>query len=79
MLQFKELAEQPLCLLEKCCLHLELENIYNSGAIPLNDWIFAGEPDPVRPSLLPALHELYDNRIRSLARYLNDDLSEWLE
>ena len=78
VLRFDELVDQPLHLLGKCCRHLGIDNIYTSGAVSLHDRVFAGEPDAVRPSLLPILHEIYDSKIHSFAQYLDEDLSAWL-
>ncbi len=57
-LRFDELVEQPNHLLGKCCRHLGIDKIYTSVAISLHDRVFAGEPDAIRPSLLPILHEM---------------------
>ncbi len=79
VLRFEELVERPLRLLEKCCRHLGLENIYASGENGLYDPVFACEPTNVRQTLLPVLHDLYDDKIRALALYLREDLSAWLK
>jgi GMP synthase PP-ATPase subunit len=40
--------------------------------------VFAGSRVPLRASLLPVLRELYDDKVRSLGRYLGLDLAAWL-
>ncbi len=74
----EELRDQPLFLLEKVCRHLGVENIYTGwSGDDLKQPVFAGIPEPLRPSLLPELMEIYDWRISSLAAYLRKDLSGW--
>jgi hypothetical protein len=78
VLRHEELRDQPLSLLENVCRHLGVENIYaGCNGDDLKQPVFAGAKEPLRPSLLPELMEIYDWRISSLAAYLREDLSGW--
>ena len=77
LLRYEELAEDPLGLLEKCCRHLGVENCYSQ--LGISEKVFSSGPEPLRPSLKAQLQEMYWEKIQSLARYLGQDLSAWLE
>ena len=89
ILRFEELLENPLSYLKKCFDHLGVDCIHstegsiNSGEAPsgqgaLHARVRAGSLEPIRPSLRPALHAIYDHKIRSLSAYLGQDFSGWL-
>jgi hypothetical protein len=78
ILYHEELRDQPLFLMEKVCRHLGVDNIYTGlNGDNLKQPVFAGIPEPLRPSLSQELMEIYDWRISSLAAYLGKDLSAW--
>jgi hypothetical protein len=79
VLRFEELAGNPASYLDKCWKHLGVEPMVLSDESTLREPEFAGLPDPIRPSLLPLLHEIYDEKIRSLQGFLGWDLRKWLE
>jgi hypothetical protein len=79
VLRFEELAGNPASYLDKCWKHLKVEPMSLSEESTLREPEFAGLPDPIRPSLLPILHEIYDEKIRSLQGFLGWDLRKWLE
>jgi hypothetical protein len=89
ILRFEEILEAPASYLGKCFNHLGLETIYvpkvSSSADPdssddeeLRKKAREGSPEPLRPSLRPALREIYDVKIRSLSEYLGQDFGDWL-
>jgi hypothetical protein len=89
ILRFEEIMEDPASYLKKCFNHLGLETIYapkvSSSANPdarddeeLRSKVREGSPEPLRPSLRPALREIYDVRIRSLSKCLGQDFGDWL-
>lgn len=79
VLRYEMLCREPLAFLQACCRHLGVDPTFYSSAQPdtLAQRIFAGPGHPLRPSLLPVLHEIYRPKIASLADYLGLDLSEW--
>jgi hypothetical protein len=79
VLRFEDLVENPASLLAKCFSHLGLEPLEFPCESLLRAKEFEGFPEPLRPSLLPVLHEIYDEKIRSLERFLGLDLSGWME
>jgi hypothetical protein len=89
ILRFEEILEDPVSYLGKCFDHLGLESIYatkdsnaTDGSVgdeaELRTRVREGSPECLRPSLRPALRELYDDKIRSLSEYLGQDFSRWL-
>lgn len=89
ILRFEEIMEDPASYLGKCFNHLGLETIYapkvSSFADPdysdddeLRKKAREGSPEPLRPSLRPALREIYDVQIRSLSKCLGQDFADWL-
>lgn len=79
VLRFEDLVHQPIHLLERCCNHLNVDTAPLSAIESIYTIVFQGEPHSIRPSLLPVLHELYDEKTSSLATFLNQDLSDWKE
>jgi hypothetical protein len=79
VLRFEELVENPASLLAKCCLHLGVEPLDSPYESLLRAKEFVGLPEPLRPSLLAVLHEIYDEKIRSLQGFLGWDFGEWLD
>jgi LPS sulfotransferase NodH len=77
LLFFAELQADPAALLGKCCHHLGLDNIFTHGAPLLTERIRPGAPVSLNPELRVGLHELYDEKISSLGRFLGRDLSSW--
>jgi hypothetical protein len=89
ILRFEEILNDPASYLGKCFNHLGLETIYahidscsaeaeSEEDAELRAKVREGSPEPLRPSLRPALSELYDFKIRSLSEYLGEDFSAWL-
>lgn len=89
ILRFEEIQKDPLSYLAKCFKHLGLETIYgtnDSSPLDLNSKedvdlhakVREGSPEPLRPSLRPALYGLYNVKIQSLSEYIGEDLSNWL-
>ncbi|MCC8992954.1 MAG: sulfotransferase domain-containing protein [Candidatus Contendobacter sp.] len=81
VLRFEHLATEPELLLNRCFQHLgvaslEPEQLQRQGC---RERVFTGPGHRLRPSLKPVLQTLYQNKINLLARYLNTDLSAWLE
>ncbi len=89
ILRFDEILNDPASYLGKCFNHLGLETIYapkDSGSadldskeeVELRAKAREGSPETLRPSLRPALREIYDVKIRSLSEYLGQDFGDWL-
>jgi len=89
ILRFEEILKDPVSYLGKCFNHLGLETIYapkDSGSadldtkeeVELRKKAREGSLEPLRPSLRPALREIYDVKIRSLSEYLGQDFGDWL-
>ncbi len=79
VLRFEQIITEPEALLNRCFQHLGValvapELLRQQGC---HDRVFTGPGDPLRPSLKPVLHNLYEDKIAKLARYLDTDLSEW--
>lgn len=80
VLRFEQISSEPEVLLNCCFQHLGVspvtpEQLRHMGCY---EKVFTGPGDPLRPSLKPVLHNLYKDKITSLACYLDIDLSEWL-
>ena len=80
VLRFEHIITEPEALLNRCFRHL--------GVAPLDPEqlrqqnchkrVFTGPGYLLRPSLKPALCNLYQDKIEKLIYYLNMDLSAWL-
>jgi hypothetical protein len=79
VLRFERVSSDPIGVLRDCCRHLGVDDTAFPAGIERGARVFPGPPDPLRPSLLPALRSLYEHRIRSLAAYLGEDLGAWLD
>jgi len=80
VLRFEQIIAEPEALLNRCFQHLGVarvapEQLQRQGC---REKVFTGPGDPLRPSLKPVLRNLYEGKITKLARYLDTDLSEWL-
>jgi len=80
VLRYDTLAANPLGFVQSACRHLGVDADFHARTRPaiLGERVFAGSGTPVRASLLPVLHELYDEKTRQLGRYLGIDLAPWL-
>ncbi len=81
VLRFEQIATEPEALLNRCFQHLGVapvtpERLRQQGC---RNKVFTGPGDPLRPSLKPVLRNLYADKVTKLARYLDADLSEWLD
>lgn len=74
---FDDLETEPAALLGECSRHLNLEDIYQCDSPLLAERICPGPPAIIHPELLAVLHEIYDEKILSLGRFLGRDLSPW--
>jgi hypothetical protein len=79
VLRFEELVESPASVLAKCWVQLGVEAPRSIEEHMLRRKVREGCPEPIRPTLLPLLHEIYDEKIRSLQGFLGWDLRRWLE
>jgi len=78
ILRYEQIKNEPLQLLQQCCRHLGVDPSRKWAAEALQRRVFAGHGQPLRPSLLPILKNLYHDKIERLADYLGEDLQEWL-
>ena len=80
ILRYESICRSPRGVLKECCEHLDIDgSVYDSvEESSLRQVVFEGSGHPIRPSLLPVLREIYENKILSLSLYLNEDLSEWM-
>ena len=79
VLFFEQIVREPETLLNRCFQHLgaaalEPEHLRRQGC---REPVFTGPGYPLRPSLKPILHRLYQDKIEKLGVYLNTDLSGW--
>jgi hypothetical protein len=81
VLRYETLCADPRGYLAACCRHIGVDPAYYGPAHDalLLRRVYAGPQVPLRESLRPVLLELYADKIRSLAAYLDADLSAWLE
>ncbi len=79
ILRFEMLRDDPQGLLIRCCQHLGVDDaIYrNANMEVLKRPVFPGNSTAIRPTLMPALEKLYEQKIISLSNYLQQDCSEW--
>lgn len=78
--EFDLVRKDPQGLLRDVAAHIDVdvEPLMQIEGEVLGSPIHQGFGAPIRPSLLPRLHELYDSRIRALGDYLQRDYSHWL-
>lgn len=76
---FDDVLLRPVDVLAGIFSHIGVDPAPAYGFDPaeLRARVFEGGSGPVRPSLLPALHALYDSKIVSLGAFLDRDLSAW--
>ncbi|MBU3682909.1 MAG: sulfotransferase domain-containing protein [Phycisphaerales bacterium] len=79
VMRFERIAADPASFLGRCFEHLGADATLLPRGVPVGVPVLAGPSRPIPPSLRAALHDLYFDRIRGLADYLGEDLSEWLE
>jgi hypothetical protein len=80
VLRFEQIVTEPEALLNRCFQHLgvtglEPERLREHGC---RERVFAGPGYALRPNLKLGLRTLYQDQIEKLARYLDIDLSTWL-
>lgn len=80
IIRFEEIKQQPVLTINAVLDHIGAPGMRftTSDADLLSSKVFEGDGIPIRPGLLPALHQIYDDRIRSLSDYLDEDFSAWL-
>jgi len=81
VLRYEALCTDPRAYLESCCRHLGVDATFYARVQPeiLQRRVYSGPQAALRASLRPVLRELYADKIRALAKYLDADLSAWLE
>jgi hypothetical protein len=80
VIKFDLLKKKPDIFIQKCLVHLGLENAIPETLLPrLFDPVFETEKFVLRESLYSELISIYEEKIRSLEDYLMKDLSSWLE
>ena len=80
LLRFEHISTWPAELLNRCFRFLQLPPMPLSElrATGCDAAVFSGSGEPLRPTLLPALRDLYYPKIRALEAYLGQDFSHWL-
>ena len=81
ILRYEQLSHSPRLLLEQTCAHLGVSPLIYQK-VPAEDLqrkVFAGAGYSLRPQLRAALQKIYQPKIQSLAVYLGEDFSAWLE
>jgi hypothetical protein len=81
IIRFDQIQQQPVQTINAVLDHIGASGMRfaASDAALLSSKVFEGDGMPIRPSLLPVLHQIYDDRIHSLSDYLGEDFSAWLE
>lgn len=79
ILFFDDIVDDPKQVLVEIAEHLGINPDFyeRCDAESLRERVLAGPSLPVRETLLPQLHEIYDGRIDSLANVVDRDLSHW--
>lgn len=81
ILHYEQIRENPRTMLRAVCEHIGVDAAW-ADALPdevVSARVFANTAEPIRPSVLPVLREIYEPQIASLSRYLDMDLeSRWL-
>ncbi len=80
ILRFEMLSDNPEELLARCCTHLGIDAGFYAR-LPADSFVrkvFSGKPEPIRPSLLPVLMDMYRAKTESLGHYLQEDFSGWV-
>lgn len=80
ILRHESISSSPRSLLKECCGHLGIDgSVYDSvEESSLRQVVFESSRHPIRASLLPVLIGIYEEKILSLSRYLNEDFSGWM-
>lgn len=78
--QFELIGSNPLALLIACGRHIGVDSTLwqNEPSHLQTRPVFRGSRQPIRPSLLPVLDDLYAAKILSLSAYLGWDLAAWV-
>lgn len=68
IVDYDEIVSNPLKVLTECCIHIGVNpdvftKKYQSGE--LSEPVNPGIKSPIRPSLLPVLHQLYDEKMKA--------------
>ncbi len=79
VLRYDAIAASPVATANRVLRHLALPDFFDAAHEDRRPpaRVFEGDGMPLRPSLLPALRDIYLPRIDSLERYLHEDLSDW--
>lgn len=79
VLFYEQIQDDPEGLLVSCLDHLGLnhEDYFESIRPQIDTRVFAGLGHTIRPSLLPALREIYHPVVENLSMVLNKDMSHW--
>lgn len=79
VLRYEMIVADPVAIANRCLLHIGKSPFFTAGdREKLSERVFEGDREPLRLSLAPTLHEIYDEKIRSLSEYLNENL-KWGE
>ena len=81
IVRHEDLISDPVAVANRCLLHIGTDRhlFTEIDRAALQQGQYVGDGIPLRPSLRPVLNELYQPKIRSLAKYLMMNLSEWQE
>lgn len=79
--EFEALKREPRAVLGRVAAHLGIDTtpFDTLAEESLKAPVHEGYGTPIRSSLKPALHDLYQERVESLSNYLDRDFSHWLE
>jgi hypothetical protein len=78
--QFELIKANPKALLIACSRHIGVDEVHWSqeDMTSVGRPVFRGSRAPLRASLVPVLADIYADKIRRLADYLDWDLDAWL-
>lgn len=78
---FEDITLKPRIVLQQLAIHIGIDPRFfdYQSNIELSQPINLGNKIPIRPSLLPVLHEIYDQKIERLQNLIRTDLKRWRE
>jgi hypothetical protein len=78
IMRYEAIADNPVLVANNVLNHLGLDSFFAaSDNQTLREKVFEGSVVELRPTLLPVLQAIYQHRIVSLERYLQEDFSNW--
>lgn len=80
IVRYELINKNPYEVLKTACQHIGVDGHFFDSIDEglLRNYVRKGPGYPIRQSLIDVLVELYQPKIKSLSRYLHEDISDWL-